>query len=250
MDMNLRHEFDPTEEQKARMLHAIRAQAAPRPRRRKPVRRMALALCAVLTVAVVGAVAGGTPFALQSRSGDRTWTDFRETAVIAAEIAPDMKFVERFSTGYAFVSGSERLTDVKDQSWNTIDTKTEVYLTYENETGDSLSLTAGAAADEDTVPVPAEQYEMRLVGDIPVYYRALHTITLPSGAQPTADEQQRFDAGEININYDAADTVRQESTYYFIRWTDSGTAYHLATYAPAALTPDDFFQMAAELIAA
>ena len=242
--------LDPTEEQKARMLHNIReGHVQPnRLHRRNRVRRFAALLCAVLVAATSAVIAGGTPFGLQSsRRPKESWSDFGQTASYADKHVPGMKYVESFSTGYTFEKGFAYSTDVKDESWNTIGSYTSIYLHYRN---GSQSINLHTETDRNsTAPVShPEWYRIRIINGIPVYYREWQTISLPSDTQPTPEEEEKYNSGEININWDAQLTSRTESIYYFIKWTENGIDYLLSTYYPGALTEDDFFQMAEEII--
>lgn len=250
MKQDLLDRLNPTEEQKARMLYNIQ-EGYVQPNRlhhRNRVRRLAALLCMVLVAATSVAIAGGTPFGLQSsRQPKESWSDFYQTASYADKYVPEMKYVQSFSTGYTFEKGFAYSTDVKDESWNTIGSYTNIYLHYTN---GSRSLNLHAEINRNsTKPIShPEWYQIRIINGIPVCYREWQTISLPSDTRPTPEEDQKSNSGEININWDAQSTSRTESTYYFIQWTENGISYLLSTYHPGALTEDDFFQMAEEII--
>lgn len=250
MKRDLLDRLNPTAEQKARMLYNILGGHVQHNwlHRRNRVRRLAALLCAVLVAATSAAIAGGTPFGLQSsRRTKESWSDFGQTASYADKYVPGMKYVESFSTGYTFEKGIAYSTDVKDKSWNTIGSYTSIYLHYIN---GSQSINLHTETDRNSTEPAShpEWYRIRIINGIPVYYREWQTISLPSDAQPTPEEEKKFNSGEININWDAQSTSRTESTYCFIKWTESGIDYLLSTYYPGDLTEDDFFQMAEEII--
>lgn len=235
------------------MKSTVRARTAGHGRART-WRRTAIVLCAVLAIAVTGAVAGvigsgKVAYLASSLRWNASWTDFNKTEQYAERNVPGMKYVESFSTGFTFYKGWENWTDKRDEADQTLESYPGIILGYQNEDGVKVSF--------DVDPVQTDmQYgenpfeETREIDGIPVGYRAMRSITLPSGTKPTEEEQALFDSGEINIGWDAEDTAREESTFYRVSWVQDGNSYAIYTYQPGDLTKDDFFQMAAEVIAA
>lgn len=217
-------------------------------------RRRTIAVCAVLAVAVTGVAAGvigsgKTAYLAETLRWNATWTDFDKTAQYAEDNVPGMKYVKEFSNGLTFVKGWENWTDKRDEEHNTLGSYPGMILRYQNEEGTEVSLDA-APVQADMPYEPSPFAEIREIDGVQVGYHAMRSITLPSGTKPTEEEKAQFDSGEININWDSEDAPREEATFYRVSWEQDAVGYTIYTYDPGNMTEDDFFQMAAEVIAA
>ncbi|MDO4270301.1 MAG: hypothetical protein Q4C72_05155 [Eubacteriales bacterium] len=233
---------------KTRVDFVVRSGAPVPKRKMKPWKRTAVALCAVLAVAVTGALASGQVASWSTgRHPVKSWTDFAKTAGYAEKHVPDMKYVESFSNGYAFDKGYEDTIDKRDENNKTLESFTGVLLNYQKD-GAELTLDAGPVQSEAVYTSPFDT--VRMIGETEVRYRETPQIFLPPDGKekPTAEEQAKMDAGEINIAYGTAQ--REENVFYNVKWIEDGISYSIYTTDPAGLTEDDFFQMAAEVIGA
>ena len=221
--------------------------AAPR-RKMRSWKRTAIALCAVFAVVVSGALAGGRIVSWSSHTYlDQKWSDFDRTASSVKKYVPDMKYVESFANGYAFDKGWENTTAKNDEANNTVETFTGIMLNYQKD-GALVTLDVEPLQEDGTYFSPFDT--VREVGGLEVHYREMHQIFLPpdGSEKPTAEEQAKFDAGEINIGYGS--NQREESTFYRVCWIEDCKFYAIYTMDPESLTEDDFFQMAQEIIGA
>lgn len=234
---------------KTRVDFAIRS-GAPLPKSRmKTWKRNAIALCAVLAVAVGGAFAGGKVVSWSTHSYIANgWTDFDKTASEAEAISPDLKVVDSFLSEFTFVQGNRDSIDKVDESGNKVESFPLLTLRYKNDKDVSLDVSVEPVQPEGIYDDPFD--ETRQIGDVTVGYRAIPQIFLPGdeSEKPTAEEQAKMDAGEINIAYGTE--TREERNYYRVHWVENGLTYSIATFDESDLTADDFFQMAEDLITA
>lgn len=233
---------------KTRVDFALKSGVKPARSKMRTWKRTAVALCAALAVVVVGAFASGqiTSWGTSLRL-DKNWTDFDKTASFAEKHVPDMKYVESFSNGYAFQKGWEDTVDKRDDANNTLESFTGLRLKYGKEDA-SVSLEAAPVQADGVYVSPFDT--VREIDGIEVHYREMLEIFLPADGsiRPTAEEQAKCDAGEINIAYGT--DQREQDTFYSVRWIEDGMSYMIyATNSDVgSLTADDFFAMAAEVI--
>lgn len=212
---------------------------------RKWTKRL-VAIAAVAAISVTAAVAGSGVASISSHTyHDKAWKEFDQTASYAEQYVPDAKFVETFSNGYTFQQGNTSTASKNDENGISLGTFTDLYLVYQKN-GAQLYLEAGPVQED--LSYESEFDTVRTIADVEVRYRAMDCIYLPpdGSIKPTAEEQAKADAGEINIGYGSE--TREEMTYYAVKWIDNGIYYTISTYDPAGLTEDDFFQMAEELM--
>lgn len=231
---------------KTRIDFALKSGAVPRKARRPFVKRLA-AVALVAAVAVTGAVAGSGVVGWYSSTWlDQNWTDFSQTAEYVQEHVPGAKYIESFSNGYTFEKGYESTVDKRDEGGNTLGSFTGVMLYYKKD-GVKFTLEAEPVQEEGQYSSPYDT--VRTVADTEVHYREIKDITLPpdGSIQPTEEEQEAFERGEINIAYGSSE--REENTFYRVAWIENDIAYSLYTFELGDLTEDDFFQMAREIIA-
>lgn len=233
---------------KTRIDFAIKS-GAPQPKRRmRSWKRNAVALCAVLAVAVGGAFAGGKVASWSSNAFIYDgWTDFSKTAPAAQAISPDIKVVDNLLGEFRFVRGNSDATDKIDESGNTVGSFPELSLNYQNDKGATLFFDA-SPVQADGIYTDALD-ETREIGGVTVGYRAIPQIYLPGDGseKPTAEEQAKKDAGEINIAYGTQ--TREEKTCYRVQWVEGDISYTILTFDENNWTADDFFEMAQSVIA-
>ncbi len=205
-----------------------------------------VAVCAVAAIAVTGAIAGGGVMSISSHSyHDKAWKNFDETASYAEQYVKDAKYLESFTNGYTFKKGNTETSSKNDENGNSLGLFTGLMLNYEK---DGATLLFNAEPVQEELIYTSEYDTVRTIDDVDVSYREMFCIYLPpdGSEKPTAEEQAKFDAGEINIGYGSE--TREEMTYYAVKWVEDGIHYNISTYDPAGLTEDDFFQMASEVI--
>jgi len=203
-------------------------------------------LAAVAAISITGAVAGGRVASITSHTWrDQAWKDFNETASMAEKYVPDVKYVKDFDNGFTFTEGNTNTQQTADASGNAINTFTGLFLTYQK---DGATLNFDAEPVQDGVQYASEFDTVQTVGDIEVRYRAMKCIYLPpdGSIKPTAEEQAKADAGEINIGYGTE--TREDMVYYSVKWIENDISYSLSTYDAGDLTEADFFEMASEII--
>jgi len=217
-----------------------------RPKRRGNWGKRLVAACIVAAVGVTGAIAGSGVVSLSSHTyHDKAWKSFSDTASYAEQYVPEAKYIESFSNGYTFQKGNTSTVSKNDENYHSLGTYTDLFLIYGKD-GKSVFFEAGPVQED--LSYESEFGTVRKVGDIDVRYREMFSIYLPpdGSIKPTAEEQAKFDAGEINIGYGTE--TREEMTYYAVKWVENGISYDISTYEPGELTEDDFFQMASEII--
>ncbi len=229
----------------ARVKFAVKNNERPKTHVRGWSKRL-VAACAVAAIAVTGAIAGGGVMSVSSHSyHDKAWKDFDETASYAEQYVKDAKYLESFTNGYTFEKGNTDTCSKNDENGNSLGLFTGIMLSYEK---DGAALLFDAEPVQEEFNYSSEYDTVRTIDDVDVSYREMFCIYLPpdGSEKPTAEEQAKFDAGEINIGYGSE--TREEQTYYVVRWVEDGISYNIGTYDPADLTEDDFFQMASEVI--
>ena len=215
-------------------------------RRRPQWGKKLAAACLVAALAVTGAVAGsGVTGWFSATRWDKSWKDFAQTAQYAQEHVAGAQYVSSFTNGYEFVTGSESTTDKRDDGNHTLESFTGLLLTYQK---DGATVTADINPVQEEAVYTSPYDTVRTIADIEVHYREMPCIFLPAdgSVQPTAEELEQQENGEINISYGTQ--AREENTFYRVSWIRDGLAYSIGTYDPGTLTEDDFFQMAQEVI--
>ena len=245
-------ELEAPERLKARIDAALKSNDAIVSYTRPKWRKRIAAVCLVAAVAVVGAVAGGGVIGWSSSTRlDKGWTDYAQTAEYVQKNIPNAKHIEEFSNGFAFAKGYENTVEMIDESGNTLGAFTGVILDYEKD-GVRLSVDADPVQEDASYAVNDSDYgTWREIDGVKVHYYAMPMITLPSGTEPTAEEQAAFERGEINVAYTGENDPREETTFYGADWIEDGISYSIySTEDIGDLTEEDFFRMAQEIIAA
>lgn len=167
-----------------------------------------------------------------------------EKAMKIAGFQMDLK--EQFENGYAFDSVLVQNTDGWDEENRKVLTYREMNVTYRNQSGNRLNLSAYEHQDEIVFSDHAPG-QSRTLGNVTVNYYLDHYKSVPPDYQLTeADKLWEQQPGNF-ISY-GSDEV-EKTNVSFLCWEKDGICYSIMDMG-AKETPDTLFAMAAELMKA
>lgn len=152
------------------------------------------------------------------------------------------KAPEAFSNGYRFAYGTPVYSRGEDEQGNVVKEQQDLSLMYskENMADLSLNIEHGNLFDESDAPDQTAVHE-----GITLKYSQDHYRMVPPDYEPSAEEKAQEAAGELVISYGTDRVIDQ--TAQTLTWEDNGQFYTLLGF-DVEMTPEEFYQMAGEII--
>lgn len=155
-----------------------------------------------------------------------------------------MDLTEQFENGYSFDSIQVQDTVARDEQDREVLTYKEIMVTYRNQSGNRLFLTAYQKLEEIT---QSDHYatQSRVIGGITASYYLDHYKLVPVGYQLT-EEDTLWQQQPGNFISEGAEQVEQTDVS-FVCWEKEGIRYSIMDITGRE-TPDSLFSMAETLI--
>lgn len=207
------------------------------------IRKTVVVAAAVCLVGAMTAVAAGqVKTAISSPSHAEDFTEYSQLAEKEEQLGLKTKAPEAFSNGYRFAYGTPVYSRGEDEQGNVVKEQQDLSLMYskENMADLSLNIEHGNLFDESDAPDQTAVHE-----GITLKYSQDHYRMVPPDYEPSAEEKAQEAAGELVISYGTDRVIDQ--TAQTLTWEDNGQFYTLLGF-DVEMTPEEFYQMAGEII--
>lgn len=236
--------ISPTEQQEAKMLRSIHRQIGERSKfMRKPGSRKMILAVALIAILGAGTAFGAGKIAYLSSGVSVNKVDYNTAAEVmeSDKLDKKAKAVEAFSDGSKFRRGFYSETDAMDEDGTKVGSYPGIMVDYENDI--FLDITKPLEGiGESSYPVAlAEEYE-----GVSIKVTTMEYLFLPPDAEPSAEDQAKKEAGQLEISYGSSKEERK--TYIFSTWNEDGLHYNLLTSREGA-EPQELLQKAKEIVA-
>lgn len=196
---------------------------------------------AILCVLCTGtALAGGKIAGYVGGSDPRTAvTSYEKVANLERKTGIEGKEVKSFENGFQFKEANTSFTKGLDDSGNTVTKFDELDFSYERD-GKTVYLNLSPTEKDSEKPSGREtKYQ-----EITLFSQSDHYKFVPVGYEPTEEEKEQMEKGELYIS-EGADQIETQ-TYTYVSWTEEHTKYLLSTFD--GVNENEMIKMAKDLI--
>lgn len=152
------------------------------------------------------------------------------------------KTPESFSNGYKFGSAMPVHDEGMDDDGNVVMTGNSIHVTYKKDGAPDVNITVQESSFYDSQENVLQTFQYK---GINLRYSSDNYLFVPPDYELTAEEQAQADAGELYVSY-GTDQVERNSVNT-LSWEDGGHLY-MALSFDNPMSPDEYYQMACEII--
>lgn len=204
---------------------------------------VAAALACALTGTVCMAAEKFSGYYIGSSTPFTEVTDYAGIEKLEKKTSIDVNAPERFENGFAFDSANVSEIAEADAQGNVVgDSFQEIMITYKN--GDeSVDYSVSEKEKEYTEEELARMQDMEADG-VTYHFSQSDYLFIPAGYEPTAEEKQAQEAGELFISEGSDE--REEKVYKSISWNADGQG-HMLFGADLDMSAEELLEMAKQV---
>ncbi len=196
--------------------------------RKMSVKKVAVAAAAMCVLTGTVCMAGGqiAGYVGGNRLGARIET-YEDLGKLEQKLDLTSHAPQSFDNGYAFAYADISDFDAVDENQVRVKTESELDVTYENDGDEPMFYTVkkGATTFSDEELAHAQAIEQ---DGVTYYYMADNYLFLPPDGEPTAEDLQAEEAGNLMISYGSSE--REEKEYDSLWWNADGQSYSLSGF--------------------
>ena len=196
---------------------------------------------AILCVLCTGTALAGGKIASYMTGADpqKAVTSYEKVANLEKKTGIAGKEVKSFENGFQFKEANTSFSKGLDESGNTVTKFDELDFSYERD-GKTVYLNL-SPTDKDSEKPSGHETKYQ---EITLFYQSDNYKFVPVGYEPTEEEKEQMEKGELYIS-EGADQIETQ-TYTHVSWTEEHTKYLLSTFD--GISEKELIKMAKELI--